>query len=149
MKILRSTFILLSYCGLSYAVSATALGQGAAPSTTRTPSETTSGNAEFDTNAVDVDNTKRNKKVTKNAEPTAQDQGNSQADIDLAAKVRRAIVNDESLSVNAHNVKIIAANGQVVLKGPVKSESERTRLMQIANEIVGTNNVKNELEVSH
>lgn len=149
MKILGSTFILLSYCGLSYAVSATALGQGAAPSTTLTPSETTSGSTEVDTKALDADNTKRNKKVTKNPEPTAQDQGNSQADIDLAAKIRRAIVDDKSLSVNAHNVKIIAANGHVVLKGPVKSESERTRLNQIANEIAGTNNVKNELEVSH
>jgi hyperosmotically inducible protein len=146
MKILRSTFILVSYCGLSYAVSAIAFGQVAAPSTTTT---TTSGSSEIDSKATEADNTKRNKKVTKNAEPTAQDQGNSQADIDLAAKVRRAIVDDDSLSINAKNIKIIATNGQVVLKGPVKSESERTRLSQIANEIAGSNNVKNELEVSH
>jgi osmotically-inducible protein OsmY len=120
---------------------------GIFPSTTR-PTVKTNTPAS-DNTKTQIDNTKRNEKMTKNAEVTAQDQGNSQKDIDLAAKVRRAIVADKSLSLNAHNVKIIAANGQVVLKGPVKNDSERTRLSQIVNEIVGVNNVKNELEVSH
>ncbi len=148
MKISRPTFVLLSYFGLILGAFST-MGQtgGIFPSTTR-PTVKTNTPAS-DNTKTQIDNTKRNEKMTKNAEVTAQDQGNSQKDIDLAAKVRRAIVADKSLSLNAHNVKIIAANGQVVLKGPVKNDSERTRLSQIVNEIVGVNNVKNELEVSH
>jgi hyperosmotically inducible protein len=148
MKLSRSSFVLSSFCGISLGAFS-ALGQtGSAYQSTTTAAgqniNTVSGNSK-----AQVDNTKRNEKMTKNAELTAQDQGNSQKDLDLAAKVRRAIIDDKSLSLNAHNVKIIAANGQVVLKGPVKNDSERTRLSQIVNEIVGVNNVKNELEVSH
>ena len=145
MKILRSTFVLLSSCGLSLGAFS-AMGQTGGVHPTATSPQAAQVNPSSTTQA---DNTKRNEKVTKNAEVTAQDQSNEQTDLNLVAKVRRAIMDDASLSVNAQNVKIVAANGQVVLKGPVKNDSERTRLSQIANEIVGANNVKNELEVSH
>ncbi len=148
MKLLRSTFLLLGSCGLSLGA-INAMGQTGGVQPTTSPSTTEVSPTSPNPESVQVDNTKRNEKVTKNAEATAQDQSNEQADLNLVAKVRRAIVDDDSLSVNAQNVKIIATNGQVVLKGPVKNDSERTRLTQIANEIVGANNVKNELEVSH
>ncbi len=148
MKLLHSTFLLLSSCGLSLGA-LSAMGQTGGVQPTTSPSAAEVSPMAPSPDASQADNTKRNKKVTKNAEVTAQDQSNAQADLNLVAKVRRAIVDDDSLSVNAQNVKIIATNGKVVLKGPVKSDSERTRLTQIANEIVGANNVKNELEVSH
>ena len=149
MRILRSSFIFISSCGLSFATFS-AMGQTIDVYPTTVAPEKVKANPTAKSSVVThADNTKRNEKVTKNAEVTAQDQGNSQADVNLAAKVRRAIMDDNSLSVNAQNVKIIAINGHIVLKGPVKNDSERTRLSQIANNIVGADNVKNELEVSH
>ncbi|HET6980874.1 MAG TPA: BON domain-containing protein [Myxococcaceae bacterium] len=80
-------------------------------------------------------------------ESTADRQSNAQSDLDLTAKIRRSIVDDKSLSTSAHNVKIIAQNGQVTLKGPVRSEAEKNAVQQQASSIAGQPNVKNELDV--
>lgn len=148
MKKLRPSLALLSAFGLSLAAfSAIAQTDGALQ--TRVSETVQTNQIGVKPPSTQADNTKRNKKVTDNAEVTAQDQSNSQADINLVAKVRRAIIDDNSLSVTAHNVKIIASNGKVILKGPIKNDRERARLSQIANKIVGADNVKIELEVSH
>ena len=61
----------------------------------------------------------------------------------------RAIVQDKSLSTYAHNVKIVAQGGTVTLKGPVKSEEEKTAIEQKAAELAGgPTKVMNELEVA-
>jgi hyperosmotically inducible periplasmic protein len=80
-------------------------------------------------------------------EANADRQSNAQSDLDLTAKIRRSIVGDKSLSSSAHNVKIIAQNGQVTLKGPVRSEAEKNAIEQQASSIAGQPNVKNELDV--
>lgn len=61
--------------------------------------------------------------------------------------IRKALMNDKSLSTDAHNVKIIAQNGKVTLKGPVRSEGERNSVEQKAVRIAGPDNVINELTV--
>ena len=94
-----------------------------------------------------ADNTGINKRDNESTEPTADQQKNSQSDVDLTAKVRRSIVSDKSLSTNAHNVKIIAQNGVVTLKGPVHSEAEKSTIEQRASSIAGQSNVKNEIDV--
>jgi len=66
---------------------------------------------------------------------------------DLAKKIRKSIVDDKNLSTYAHNVKIIARGGTVVLKGPVRSEEEKTAIEAKTVEIAGAANVKNELTV--
>ena len=43
----------------------------------------------------------------------------------LTRKIRRAVVKNFSLSMMAHNVKIISAHGNVTLRGPVKTEHEK------------------------
>ena len=53
---------------------------------------------------------------------TAGEQSGAKGDLTLTARIRRAIVKDKSLSMMAHNVKIISVNGEVTLRGPVKSE---------------------------
>ena len=63
-------------------------------------------------------------------------------------RVRKSIVDDKSLSTYAHNVKIIAQDGKVTLKGPVRSESERQAIEQKATEVAGVGNVKNELTIA-
>ena len=42
-------------------------------------------------------------------------------------KIRKSIMADRSLSSYAHNVKIIAQDGEVTLKGPVRSGKRRKR----------------------
>src|SRR5215467_12101159 len=72
----------------------------------------------------DADNSARNERDRNSEVPTAGDQAQNKEDLAVAANVRKAVVSDESLSVDAHNVKIIVTSGIVTLRGPVKSEQE-------------------------
>ena len=94
------------------------------------------------------DNTKVNERDRNQAEPTADQQKENSSDRQLTQKIRRAVVEDKSLSTSAHNVKIISQNGTVTLKGPVKSEEEKKTIETKATQIAGQGNVKNELEVA-
>jgi hyperosmotically inducible protein len=93
------------------------------------------------------DNTKVNQRDKNKAEPTADQQKENQTDRDIAAKIRQSIVKDKSLSSYAHNVKIIAENGTVTLKGPVRSDQEKTAVESKAAEIAGADKVTSQLEV--
>ena len=94
--------------------------------------------------ATEPDNTRQNKQEM----PTADQQSNNAADLDMAKNVRRALMHDKSLSTYAHNVKVIAQNGKVTLKGPVKSEDEKHAVAAKAAEVAGQDNVVNELTVT-
>ena len=98
--------------------------------------------------AQEPDNTKVNKRDRQPNEVTADQQKENSSDRDLTKNIRRAIVNDKSLSTYAHNVKIIAQNGTVTLKGPVRSEEEKTAVEAKAVEIAGKDNVKSEISVT-
>ena len=78
---------------------------------------------------------------------TAGQQSNAKSDVELTSEIRRAVVKDDSLSVLARNVKIISANGNVILRGPVKTEQEKTTIASKAQAIAGPNKVDNQLEV--
>ena len=93
------------------------------------------------------DNTKVNKRDRAKQEPTADQQKENATDRDLARKILRAIVKDKSLSTYAHNVKVIAENGTVTLKGPVHTDREKTAIEAKAAEIAGPDHVKNEISV--
>jgi osmotically-inducible protein OsmY len=49
--------------------------------------------------------------------------------------------------MRAHNVKIIRVDGSVTLRGPVKTEAEKTTVAHLAREIASRHNVDNQLEV--
>ena len=83
----------------------------------------------------------------KNQSTTADSQSNAKTDRMTAAKIRRAIIADKSLSTYAHNVKIVAADGAVTLKGPVKSADEKDKVAADAASVVSADKVKNELTV--
>lgn len=89
------------------------------------------------------DNTANNKQQT----PTADQQKETAMDREIAQKIRKAIVDDNSLSTSAHNVKIIVRDGVVVLKGPVESEDEKKSIGAKAEEIAGVGKVKNHLTI--
>src|ERR1700730_254134 len=94
------------------------------------------------------DNSKTNKRDRDKSSPTADRQKMNATDRDLAKRVRAALVDDKSLSTYAHNVKIMAQDGKVTLKGPVRSEEEKSAIEAKATEIAGAGNVINQLEVA-
>ena len=71
-----------------------------------------------------TDNSAVNKRDDKTGAATADQQKMNAEDRNLTAKIRRSVVADKSLSVYAHNIKIISRDGIVTLKGPVRSEDE-------------------------
>jgi len=79
---------------------------------------------------------------------TADQSKNNKADRELAAKIRQAIVDDKSLSMSAHNVKIITQDGAVTLRGKVKSDDEKKMVEEKATELAGAGKVMNDLIVS-
>lgn len=93
------------------------------------------------------DNTKVNKRDRSTTERTADQGKNNAGDLETMRKIRRAVVTDKSLSTYAHNVKIIAENGKVTLKGPVRSEEEKRTVESKAVEVAGAGNVVNEITV--
>ena len=95
-----------------------------------------------------TDNTKVNKADRAKGAVTADQQKENSADRELAKKIRQSVVDDKSLSTYAHNVKIVAQDGQVTLKGPVRSEAEKTSIAAKATEIAGAGKVTNEITVA-
>lgn len=94
-----------------------------------------------------ADNTKTNERDRVQSEPTADQAKNNRSDRELMKNIRKAIIQDKSLSTYAHNVKIIAQSGKVTLKGPVRSEDEKSTIEQKATEVAGAGNVTNEITV--
>jgi len=93
-----------------------------------------------------LDNTGRNVRDKDDANLNPEDHKENEGDINITATIRQAVVKDESLSINAKNVKIITRNGVVTLRGPVATESESMKLQQIAKETPGVVQVDNQLE---
>jgi len=94
------------------------------------------------------DNTKINQRDRDKAEPTADQQKENRSDRELTRDIRRALVKDKSLSTYAHNVKVISENGQVTLKGPVRSEEEKQAVEAKAVEVAGQGKVTNQIHVA-
>lgn len=102
----------------------------------------------FTTNAVpDADNTARNIRDRNSRTLTPLDQGNSKADVDTTAQIRKGIIAMKHMSVNARNVKIITADGRVTLRGPVNTAEEKVHIGEIAASIAQLENVDNQIEV--
>ena len=93
------------------------------------------------------DNTKVNKADRSSGEPTADQGKNNATDREAMQKIRKAIMGDKSLSTYAHNVKVIAQDGKVTLKGPVRSADEKEAIVRIATEVAGAGNVTDQLTV--
>ena len=94
-----------------------------------------------------ADNTKVNERDRSPNEPTADQQKENRSDRDITQQIRQAIMKDKSLSTYAHNVKIITQNGQVTLKGPVRSEDEKKTVEAKATEVAGENKVTSQLDI--
>jgi len=93
------------------------------------------------------DNTARNVRERNASTLTPMDQGNSQADVNTTAQIRKEIIAGKDMSVNAQNVKIITNTGKVTLRGPVNTDAEKRLIGEIADRVAQAENVTNQLEV--
>ena len=94
------------------------------------------------------DNTKVNKRDRSPGQATADQQKENTSDREIARRIRRALMNDKSLSTYAHNVKVIAQDGKVTLKGPVRSEEEKKTVEAKATEVAGAGHVTNQISIA-
>lgn len=94
------------------------------------------------------DNTKTNQGDASKDAMTAQQQKMNPTDRDMTKQIRAAIMKDKALSTYAHNVKIITQNGKVTLKGPVRSDDEKSSVESKATAIAGAGNVTNDLTIA-
>jgi osmotically-inducible protein OsmY len=67
--------------------------------------------------------------------------------VDTTAKIRKEVVAEKNMSVSARHVTIITADGRVTLRGPVETAEEKRLIEEIADRIVRSENVDNQLEV--
>ena len=95
-----------------------------------------------------ADNTKVNTRDRTKGAVTADQQKENASDLELTQKLRRALMQDKTLSSYAHNVKIVAQGGQVTLKGPVRTEDEKRTVETKATEMAGAGHVINQMSVA-
>ena len=94
------------------------------------------------------DNSKTNQRDRNTDRATADQQSQSDAERQLTKQIRQAIMAEKSLSTYAHNIKIISQDGQVTLRGPVRSKGEKRLVESKVTEIVGDGKVASELQVT-
>jgi hyperosmotically inducible protein len=96
---------------------------------------------------VAADNTRRNVRDRDGRNLTPLDQGTSEADLDMTRRIRKEILDQQNLSLNARNIKVITLNGRVTLRGPVNDAAEKRSMEEIVQRIAPTATVDNQLEV--
>lgn len=97
---------------------------------------------------VEPDNTGRNVRDRDNQTKTPGDQSENEADRKITQDIRSALTNDDSLSTDGKNVKVITSDGTVTLRGPVKNDKEKTQIEAKAKQVTGVKRVENQLEVA-
>ena len=93
------------------------------------------------------DNTATNERDRSGETQTSGDQSNSSADLKITQNIRRALMKERELSTMAKNIKVVTANGQVTLRGPVKTAQEKAKVDQIARSAAGGAQIDDQLEV--
>jgi hyperosmotically inducible periplasmic protein len=93
------------------------------------------------------DNTATNERDRSDETKTSGDQSNSSADLKITQAIRQALMKDGELSTTAKNIKVITANGQVTLRGPVKTAQEKAKIDQIAKSAAGGAQIDDQLDV--
>ena len=93
------------------------------------------------------DNTATNERDRSGETQTSGDQSNSSADLKITQAIRQALMKDSELSTTAKNIKIITDNGQVTLRGPVKTAQEKAKIDQLARSAAGGAQIDDQLDV--
>jgi hyperosmotically inducible periplasmic protein len=119
------------------------------PSSAATPPSNVAALPAQDNAASAPDNSRVNARDKSGKTLTPMDQGPSAGDRKITQQIRQAVVKDGSLSFTAKNVKIITINGKVTLRGPVKTDAERSSIEAAAKGVSGVGEVDNQLEVKN
>jgi osmotically-inducible protein OsmY len=103
---------------------------------------------DMNTDPAATDNTTRSQADRPGDTKTPMDQSESSASIRITADIRRAIMDDDAMSSDAHNCKIITDDaGRVTLSGVVSSQAEKDSIEAKATGVAGVTQVDNQLEV--
>jgi hyperosmotically inducible periplasmic protein len=100
-----------------------------------------------DDKKAEPDNTATNERDRSGETKTSGDQSNSSADLKTTQAIRQALMKDGELSTTAKNIKVITSNGQVTLRGPVKTAQEKSKIDQVAKSAAGGAKIDNQLDV--
>jgi hyperosmotically inducible protein len=79
--------------------------------------------AQQDASSAQTSPDRINQRDRNHSEAMADEQKENASDRQPAQPIRRALVKDKSLSTSAHNMKVIAQNGTVTLKGSVSKQA--------------------------
>jgi len=93
------------------------------------------------------DNTTTNERDRSGETKTSGDQSNSSADLKTTQAIRRVLMKDRELSTTAKNIEVITANGQVTLRGPVKTAQEKAKIDRLARSAAGGAQIDDQLDV--
>jgi len=102
-----------------------------------------------DDEKTNSDNTATNERDRSGETKTSGDQSNRSAELKIRQAIRQALMKDDQLSMTAKNIKIITANGQVTLRGPVKTAQEKSKIDQLARSAASGAKIENQLDVKH
>jgi hyperosmotically inducible periplasmic protein len=94
------------------------------------------------------DNTSVNQRDRSKSEATADQQTENASDRAITQQIRRSVLEDKSLSTYARNVKIVTQDGNVILKGPVRSMGEKKTVESKAIALASEDRVSSQLEVA-
>lgn len=106
------------------------------------------GSVVFAQAASKADNTVQNHGALRKDAVTAEKQGNGRNEVTALGEVRKSIMAEKELSMNAKNVKILYSKGLVTLRGPVDSKEEKAKVEELAKGCNRVTSVKNLLTVA-
>jgi hyperosmotically inducible protein len=95
-----------------------------------------------------ADNSAQNKGATKKNAVTAEKQKSPKDQVTVLTEIRKNIVDDSTLSMNAKNVKILYSKGIVTLRGPVDSDAEKTAIEADVKKCDAVGSIKNLMTVA-
>ena len=102
-----------------------------------------------DDQKMNPDNTAINQRDRSAETKTSGDQSNNSADLRTTQAIRQALMKDGELSTTAKNIKVITTNGQVTLRGPVKTAQEKAKIDHLAKSAAGGAKINNQLDVKY
>lgn len=72
---------------------------------------------------------------------------NKSVDHVLVQQIRDKLINDKYLSKNGKNIQIIIVDKEITLKGPIDTDEEKTRILNLTSELSDKHSIRNQLEV--
>jgi len=95
----------------------------------------------------DAESTGKNERDRNKKAPAPPDRSGKPGELKITLSIRKALMNDKSLSFAAKYIKIFTANGRVTLRGPVETADEKEKISELAKAAARHAVVENQLEI--